>query len=150
MNLELLRLSTTEGSTIGALYADGKFECYTLEDPWQEEKIPGNTRIPEGLYNITLRNEGGMTKRYAKRFPTIHRGMLHLIDVPGFKYVYIHIGNVDDDTEGCILVGNRPNNNQIEDGFLGGSTPAYTSLYSRVADDIAAGVGCKIRIRTMG
>jgi ribonucleotide reductase alpha subunit len=37
---------------------DGKFEflCYSLEDEYREDKILGETRIPEGEYEIKFRN----------------------------------------------------------------------------------------------
>ena len=58
--------------------------------------------------------------------------MLHILDVPDFEYILIHIGNTDDDTAGCLLVGDTINNNTVNDGFLGSSTSAYTRLYKKV------------------
>ena len=39
-------------STLGKLYVDGEFECYTLEDAYRPKKIKGKTRIPSGLYAL--------------------------------------------------------------------------------------------------
>jgi len=97
-------------------------------------KVNGETRIPNGVYNIELRNAGGMTKRYAARFPGLHRGMLHLQDVPGFEWVYIHIGNDDDDTLGCILTGEMPGSASASQAVVRSSTTAYTRLYQRIID----------------
>ena len=48
--------------------------------------------------------------------------MLELQDVPNFKYILIHAGNTDEQTAGCILVGDSQNNNDIQtDGFIGSS-----------------------------
>jgi hypothetical protein len=42
--------------TIGTLYADGKAECFTLEDPVRPngEKVEGDTAIPEGIYGVVI------------------------------------------------------------------------------------------------
>jgi len=137
MKLKLQRYSDNRESTLGLLYMDTKFQCYTLEDTFREEKIPGETRIDGGLYEITLRTEGGMHDSYKKRFP-IHEGMLWLRNVTDFEYVYIHYGNRKKDTSGCILVGNAANNNAIEDGFISNSIDTYIALYSQIATRITS------------
>ena len=107
MNLLLSRQETCERGTVGRLYADGEFLCWTLENPKHKKKIWGDTRIPAGVYNIKLRTAGKFHRRYKKRFPDIHKGMLHLQDVPNFKYILIHCGNSKKDTHGCILTGDH-------------------------------------------
>ena len=104
MHLLLNRQRNTTNSTGGTLSVDGEISYFTCEDEYREVKVPGKTRIPEGTYKVLLRDEGGMTKRYAEKLAW-HKGMLHLQDVEGFEWVYIHIGNTDDHTSGCILVG---------------------------------------------
>jgi hypothetical protein len=131
MELLLTRFSGGEEATLGLLFRDKDFQCYTLEDQYNEPKIPGETRIPPGRYQIKLRNEGGMVVRYKKRFDW-HLGMLHLQDVPNFKYVYIHVGNKDDDTDGCILVGDGQMSNVIERGQVTSSVLAYQRLYESI------------------
>ena len=121
------RFKSTDDATLSEICVDGKFFCFGLEDEHREEKIVGETRIPAGEYFIKLRDEGGMTKRYAK-YP-LHEGMLWLQDVPGFTYIYIHVGNTDDHTEGCLLVGNGARADQMT---VMNSVDAYTSLYAKV------------------
>ena len=141
--MELLnrRISSGEESTLGALFnvtGEPKFQCYVLEDQHNEPKIPGETRIPPGRYRIQFRNEGGMIKRYMRRFPW-HRGMLWLQDVPGFEWVYIHVGNKDDDTDGCLLVGDGQISNVIERGQVTTSVAAYRRLYEEISAELDAG-----------
>jgi hypothetical protein len=131
MELLLTRFSGGEEATLGLLFKGKDFQCYTLEDQHNEPKIPGETRIPLGRYQIKQRNEGGMIVRYKKRFDW-HLGMLHLQDVPGFKYVYIHVGNKDDDTDGCILVGDGQISNVTERGMVTTSVAAYQRLYESI------------------
>ena len=134
MELFALRISTGDESTLGILHdvtGFPEFQCYVLEDQPQEVKVAGETRIPAGRYQIKLRNEGGMTKRYAKRFPW-HKGMLWLQDVPGFTFIYIHVGNKDDDSDGCLLVGDGQISNVMERGQITNSVSAYTRLYNRI------------------
>ena len=116
-----------------------EFLAFTLEDQKQTQKVYGETRIPEGTYEIKLRTEGGFHQRYSAKFPTFHKGMLHLQDVPGFEYVLIHIGNTDDDTAGCLLVGEDAVGNQRTEGKILKSTSAYKRVYGHVAAALAAG-----------
>ncbi len=137
MDITLTRFSSGEESTLGLLFANDRFFCYTLEDQFNEPKIPGETRIPAGTYDIKLRAEGGMYPRYKARFSPWHRGMLWLQDVPGFQYIYIHVGNKDDDSEGCILVGEGQVTNITERGQVTSSVAAYKRLYEEVLDALS-------------
>lgn len=101
--------------------------CDGLEDPYHDVKIWGNTRIPEGTYDVTLRRKGGMFKRYLKRF-WFHEGMLWVRNVPNFKFIYLHTGNKPIETEGCLLVGFA--NKQLNRVYS--SVKAYRKLYLAV------------------
>lgn len=144
--LELLvqRISSGDEATLGIMHEVGdppllpEFLCYVLEDQFNEPKVPGETRIPQGRYQIKLRNEGGMTQRYGQRFPW-HRGMLWLQSVPDFTFVYIHVGNDDDDSEGCLLVGDGQVSNVVERGQVTSSVSAYTRLYNRIVKALETG-----------
>ena len=163
MNLEVIRFSSGADSTNGILFEiiqqgneiDGswrqrKFLAYTLEDEKRDKKVLGETRIPEGTYKMGLRKTGGYHARYSKRFPHIHIGMLHVLDVPGFEYILIHCGNTDEHTAGCLLVGDSQENNQItEDGFIGKSTQAYKRIYPRIAEAIDCGEEVTITYKTI-
>ena len=137
MKLQVLRFSSESDSTNGLLLdvTDGiNFLAYTLEDEYRKKKISKETRIPAGVYEIKLRNEGGFNQRYNKKYPSIHRGMLHIIDVPGFEYILIHVGNSDEHTAGCLLVGDSQENNKInKNGFIGSSGNAYKRIYPSIA-----------------
>lgn len=140
MRLELYRFSSQNESTLGILYIvndetnQKDFLCFTLEDQKREVKVYGETRIPKGTYQIEYRKEGGYHNKYSKRFPSIHRGMLEIRDVPNFTHILLHCGNTDDDTDGCLLVGNVVSQNITKDGFLGQSTDCYKRIYSILAD----------------
>ena len=163
MNLEVIRFSSGTDSTNGILFEtiqqgneiDGifkqtKFLAYTLEDEYRSEKVFGETRIPDGTYKLGLRKVGGYHAKYSKRFPHIHIGMLHVLDVPGFEYILIHCGNTDEHTAGCLLVGDSQENNQItKDGFIGKSTQAYKRIYPRIAEAIDCGEGVAITYKTI-
>lgn len=140
MELYVNRISSGDESTLGTMHditIRPEFMCYVLEDQYQEVKVPGETRIPAGRYQITLRTEGGLHQKYGARFPW-HRGMLWLRDVPDFEWVYIHVGNKDDDTEGCLLVGDGQTQNVTDLGSVTGSVSAYRRLYHHILESIDA------------
>ena len=140
MKLQVLRFSSESDSTNGLLLdvTNGvNFLAYTLEDEYRKHKRSKETRIPAGTYEIKLRNEGGFHQRYSKKYSSIHRGMLHIIDVPGFEYILIHVGNSDEHTAGCLLVGDSQENNQVnKNGFIGSSGNAYKRIYPLIADAV--------------
>ena len=138
MKLKVIRYSSQADSTSGLLFEESelglRFLCYTLEDEYRALKVRGETRIPEGTYELKLRTEGGFHQRYTKKYPDIHRGMLHVTDVPGFEYILIHTGNTDEHTAGCLIVGDTQSNNGIiKDGFVGQSVNAYKRIYPSIA-----------------
>lgn len=130
MEIIVRRFAHGKDDTLGLLFVDCDFECFTLEDEYRSEKIKHETRIPEGRYEIKLRDAGGMNERYKKY--DYHKGMLHLQEVPNFEYIYIHVGNREDHSSGCLLVGDTVQNNLNGRGFTGNSVPAYERLYKKI------------------
>lgn len=141
LKFHLVRMEQGDDSTLGRLFIqkstiDDEFQCYTLEDELREVKVPGETAIPKGTYRVLPRTQGKMHPKYAKRYGDLHAGMAWLQDVPDFKWVYIHTGNTDDDTAGCLLVGtgfqetDEGENNHI----VTGSRNAYVPLYAKIFD----------------
>ena len=163
MKLEVIRFSSgtdstngilleviEQGNDIDGLWQQKKFLAYTLEDEKRDTKVFGETRIPDGNYKLGLRKVGGYHARYTKRFPHIHIGMLHVLDVPGFEYILIHCGNTDEHTAGCLLVGDSQENNLItKDGFIGKSTQAYKRIYPRIAEALDCGEEVTITYKTI-
>lgn len=117
MKLRLLREpSSLAGATLGTLYINGVWECWTLEDEIQAVKVAGTTCIPAGTYIVQITP--------SQRF---HRLMPQLIDVPGFEGIRIHAGNVTTDTNGCILVGQQRGVDMVLRSRL-----AFNALYDKL------------------
>jgi hypothetical protein len=57
-----------------------------------------------------------------------------LKDVPGFVGIYIHIGNTDSDTDGCILLGDNADNNVVGPGAIGSSMICFKRFYKEIYD----------------
>ena len=131
MKITLDRLIQGKFHTCGFLKLNNKPECFTLEDIHRDIKIDGSTRVPAGIYEVKLRTEGGLTKKYSEKFGDFHKGMLWLQDVPNFEWIYIHYGNYSRHTEGCILVGES---GSIVEDFTGNSVKTYKKLYSKIIE----------------
>ena len=152
MKLKVIRFSSQEDSSSGLLFdVTNKIEflCYTLEDERRKDKVMSETRVPAGVYSIKLRDEGGMTKRYAAKYKDMHKGMLCIHNAPDwkivtpdmtFQYVLIHVGNTDEHTAGCLIIGDTQENNVLKkDGFIGKSVQAYKRVYSLIVKALEAG-----------
>ena len=153
MKLKVLRFSSQEDSTSGLLFLEQNnkldFLCYTLEDEHRDNKVRGETRVPQGTYQIKLRQEGGFHEKYKKRF-SFHKGMLHVVDVPNIEYILIHTGNTDEHTSGCLIVGETQQDLEVsKDGFIGSSTVAYKKMYSKVANQLLQGKKVTIEYTTI-
>jgi hypothetical protein len=100
MELKLNRIFKGSEYTIGKLMVNDAWFCDVLEDtvreigPNGEGKVPGETAIPAGTYEIIL----NMSPRFKRILPRI-------LDVPHFSGVLIHSGNHKDHTDGCLLPG---------------------------------------------
>jgi hypothetical protein len=102
LELRVVRERTREQATLGALYVDHVWECWTLEDAIRERpgqpvadwKIAGKTAIPAGRYRVIITP----SVRFQRPLPL-------LLNVPGFTGIRIHPGNGPLDTEGCLCVG---------------------------------------------
>lgn len=138
MNLTAFRYLSTDDASLSRVAVDGEMECYGLEDQYQEKKVANETRIPSGTYAIKLRTEGGMNARYAQAAwcKQWHIGMLWLQDVPNFEWIYIHPGNTDDHTSGCLLVGDTKDEDRMT---IGRSRIAYERLYKKIIAELAKG-----------
>ena len=99
------------------------------------------TRIPAGTYKLKLRKVGGFHGRYAGKYGAMHKGMIHVQDVPNFKYILWHTGNTDEHTAGCLLLGDTQYQNITKrpNGFIGSSVDAYKRVYPAIAEAIERG-----------
>jgi len=116
--IEVHRQIFTDKSTIGSLSIDGVFECWTLEDTcrWNSEKIKEKTAVPAGHYEVII----DWSTKFKKDLP-------HILDVPNFSGIRIHCGNSDEQTEGCILVGNTK-----EADWIGESRLAFDAFFPKL------------------
>ncbi len=107
----------TDKSTIGELYfPDGTFQCFTLEDVIRDHKIPCQTAIPAGRYEVAI--------TWSNRF---NRPMPQLLDVPFYQGIRIHNGNFPSQTEGCLLVGKSTGVDAVLESHL-----AFESLFPKI------------------
>lgn len=133
MKITLSRQSFGKGCTLGYLYVDGELQCKTLEPPVREVpgapvaswKILDKTAIPAGTYPISIR----LSPRFRKM-------KIHIENVPGFDQIMIHEGNVVEDTDACVLVGQSFG---PDDAHVLQSIIALTALQPKVESAIGRG-----------
>lgn len=136
MRLRLDRRWKKETYTIGILYVDGSYFCETLEDrdrglrqtdslaKIQAVKVPGETAIPTGTYNVLM---DVVSPKYSQVsfFRNLCGGRMPRLDnVPGWEGVLIHTGNTALDVRGCVIVGR----NRVK-GALVQSRDTFRPLY---------------------
>jgi len=134
LHLSVERFVSDADTTVSLIFLGGLFECFGLEDEFREEKLMHETRIPAGTYVVVLRQQGGFHVRYLAdtRFSSFHQGMLEIEDVPGFTDILIHVGNTDDDTSGCLLIGESAICPPYAEKSVVASARAYERLYKKV------------------
>lgn len=92
--------------TLGLLYVDKGFYCFTLEPSWKKNGL--NSCVPDGTYKLVHYVSGKFGRS------------LLLYKVKRRSGILIHRGNTAQDTTGCILLGS-----QI--GFLKGKYAVLSS-----------------------
>jgi hypothetical protein len=91
--------------TYGVLQRDtGVPFALTLERPWLDNQRKVSC-IPDGTYRV-VRHQ---SPKFGNTF--------WVQDVPGRSEILFHKGNIDDDSHGCILVGEQFNPVRGEDGI---------------------------------
>jgi len=115
--IEIRRTQFTPNSTMGEVYLDGTFECYSLEPADSSGEL-----VQPGTYQALLE----FSPRFGIQTP-------HLRDVPGYDDngphgpIEIHWGNYPGDTEGCCLVGQTQGTD-----YVGNSRDALTELIAKL------------------
>lgn len=150
MNFEVERFGMGLDSTLSRVWniTDGNRIplCWGLEDERRETKVFAETCIPVGTYEMALRQYGKFHDKYSGRYPDIHKGTIELIDVKGFSDILWHIGNDDEDTGGCLLLGSIPI--IVTDGAgeftVGRSADAYKKVYPQIANPLSEGERCLV------
>lgn len=100
-----------EGSrtTIGELFIDGKFFCYTAEDEVRADgiKVMHQTAIPVGEYNVIV----NLSKTFKREMILLYNTKDFAVQKGNVRFtgVRIHGGNDATNSSGCILVGYNVN-----------------------------------------
>lgn len=102
MHITVQRETLKDDRTLGSIAIDGMHFAWTLEDAVRDRKIPNETAIPAGVYEVVV----NYSNRFARQLPM-------LLNVPGFTFIRIHGGNGPENTEGCILVGRERDDERI-------------------------------------
>lgn len=122
MELQLKRNLFLETRTAGELFFENQYFCFTEEDKVREVKVPKETAIPEGRYQLVLETSA----RFGPETPTV-------LQVPGFSGIRIHAGNTEADTDGCILLGYTLN----KDGTILNSRLAVEAFRRKLKEVLA-------------
>lgn len=136
--------------TLSEFYINGEKRGYGVEDEYRPpgKKVRGETRIPNGIYELDLRvspkfsheyymdASGRLSKFKTDTFNKEHE-MIWVTGVPDFDLILWHWGNSDDNTDGCYLVGSSLA--QIADQMgVGASRPKYVEVYPEIRAIILA------------
>jgi len=87
-HVRIVRIEKSEDGIIGVLSIDGKVDCFTM----QPDETDKHFSIPVGNY-LCRRFHG---RKWQDTFEVV---------VPGHTALLFHSGNFEEDTEGCILLG---------------------------------------------
>lgn len=124
MEIKVIRHTLTSDYTVGKLYINDAYMCDTIEDRYRkiekkEDKVYGVTAIPHGRYPVIL----DYSSKYSKLMP-------HILDVPYFEGIRIHSGNSDEDSLGCIIVGEYVPG--VAGGWVKNSRIAYSKVFAKL------------------
>lgn len=114
MRILLTRFSRSDKAILGRLqiFDDTNseiFNCYTLENPHIGITSKKDYAIPEGTYTMDWRYSPGFSKKYnGADLPWIYNNI-----VTKDRYILIHEGNWETNTEGCILLGSDINGDSM-------------------------------------
>lgn len=99
MDLRLVRTEFGEHGVFGTLLdINGNQIAFTLEHSYQQPDSTWRSKLMDGTY-ICVRGQHQLANM-THPFETFE-----ITNVPGHTNILIHVGNYNDDSEGCVLVG---------------------------------------------
>jgi len=141
MNTEITvtRMTATSTRTVSRMDIDGNPFCFILEDAIRETKIPSETCIPAGRYQVIRRYHGRFYENYKKRFG--HNHVFEIVGIPNYSDVLYHIGNDIQDTRGCQLTAQDVSFETMGRPkiIVRRSTEAYLAFYDALTKEFDAG-----------
>lgn len=133
------RYPSAQDWTLSEFFINGVRFGFGVEDEKRNIKVKGETRIPNGIYEMGLR----ISPRFSKHYFSDDQGFLNVVkserfykeheliwvkDVPLFEYILWHWGNTDDDTDGCYIVGSSFDTFNGQKG-VANSRATYVKIY---------------------
>ena len=116
----LKRIASNTDGTFGVLLDEDIPFCLTVERQWLENRSNVSC-VPDGTY---ICKRGQFTK---------HGNTFEVMNVPGRSAILFHKGNIDDDSHGCIIVGEQYGY-LSEDVAVLSSGSAFTEFLDRLKD----------------
>jgi len=145
ITITVLRYFDDGETTLGILFLDNKYFCYTLEDTFQDKKILSKTRIPGGIYKLNYRRESTpLTEKYRKTRPWFEYH-LEIKNVKNFTGIYIHCGSTHEHTDGCLLIARSINSSDVKRSIYN-SRETFEEFYKLLKPKLDSGEYARIRI----
>ncbi len=116
----LKRIALTKWGTFGVLLYSGCPFAITLEREWKDNQ-PNISCIPAGAYTC----KRVMSPTFGNTF--------EVMDVPKRSHILFHKGNLQDDSHGCILVGEQYGDLWGNPGVLA-SRKGFSEFLEKLAD----------------
>jgi hypothetical protein len=127
ITLSIKRQTFTPKSTIGTLFIDGLFFCYTIERPRADIGTPATLLGPDGQNHPCIPAGVYQTKKVV--YDHLNLLCFELQNVPGRTSILIHPANFASQLLGCIAPGQT---NGVD--TVGQSDNAYVQLMGKTAN----------------
>ncbi|EDP6003960.1 hypothetical protein FWB53_00375 [Campylobacter jejuni] len=115
------------------------FECFSLEEDKEGLESGKNLRIPEGNYNLRRHTPSRFENTLREITGKNDDEMINVYnnEVPASRAILIHWGNIDKDTQGCILLGlTKDNNNESVGQSRQACKEVYDLMHGKNLEDI--------------
>lgn len=130
MEIRHFLIDETKDSTLSAMYVDGVFFGFILEDGERETKVYGKTRVDGGgPYRLTPAHSGQFYQKYKAKYS--HQFSILVNGFPRHSGIMYHLLNEVTETNGCFgpaLVGGRYLTKSLH--YVRNSEPVYLRLYN--------------------
>lgn len=127
MIANIKRIVSDTEATLGAMYVDNQFLCFTLEPEWKNN-VPFYSCIPTGKYICKKVYDRKLNKNYKIAVT------FEVCSVPLRSGILFHMGNTHKDTQGCILVGLSSIKVPDKQPYISDSTMGFKAFLAKFKD----------------